>query len=159
MVAVTWAAWWRMEDIGIGSRTIAGVLPAGVSSTGRCPSRRRHSLKSSRAAEVYLRFLQLSEAIRGLPALPPLDPLEERILAWVARASQDEQRLSVRDMLGNTELGAPATIHARLKSMREKGWIMLVDTEDTRRKQVALTDDALAHFARLSRAMVKATRA
>jgi DNA-binding MarR family transcriptional regulator len=77
----------------------------------------------------------------------------------VARASTDNQRLSVRDMLGNAELGAPATIHARLKSMREKGWIMLVDTEDARRKQVALTDDALAHFARLSRAMVRATKA
>ena len=133
-------------------------LPAGLSSTPPKPHHPEKSLKSKRAAEVYLRFLQLSEAIRGLPSLPPLDPLEERILAWVARASQDNERLSVRDMMARTELGAPATIHARLKSMREKGWIVLVDTEDTRRKQVALTQDALAHFARLSRAMVKATK-
>lgn len=110
------------------------------------------------AADVYLRFLQLSEAIRGLPTLPPLDPLEERILSWVARASQQGERLSVRDMLAVNELGAPATIHARLKSMRSKGWIMLADTEDARRKQVALTKAALDHFAKLSRAMVKATR-
>jgi hypothetical protein len=38
------------------------------------------------AGDAYLRFLQLAEAIRGLPTLPPLDPLEERILSWVARA-------------------------------------------------------------------------
>ena len=57
--------------------------------------------------------------------LPPLDPLEERILSSVARAGQSGDRLSVRDMLGHNELGAPATIHSRLKSMRSKGWIAL----------------------------------
>lgn len=114
--------------------------------------------KSKVAADVYLRFLQLSEAIRGLPSLPPLDPLEERILAWVARSGREGGRLSVRDMMGHDEFGAPATIHARLKSMREKGWIMLADTEDARRKQVELTEAALQHFARLSRCLVKAAK-
>ncbi|HZY15009.1 MAG TPA: winged helix-turn-helix domain-containing protein [Ramlibacter sp.] len=113
---------------------------------------------TSRSADVYVRFLQLSEAIRGLPSLPPLDPLEERILSWVARAGQSGDRLSVRDMLGHDELGAPATIHSRLKSMRSKGWIELADTEDTRRKQVQLTRAAVQHFARLSRCMVRAAR-
>ena len=114
--------------------------------------------KSKSAADIYLRFLQLSEAIRGLPALPPLDPLEERILGWVARATREGERLSVRDMMSHEEFGAPATIHARLKSMREKGWLTLADTEDARRKQVELTDAALKHFAQLSRCLVKAAR-
>ena len=114
--------------------------------------------RSRPAADIYLRFLQLTEAIRGLPSLPPLDPLEERILGWVARATRAGERLSVRDMMGKDELGAPATIHGRLKSMREKGWIVLADTEDARRKQVELTDDAMRHFAHLSRAMVKAAK-
>jgi hypothetical protein len=114
--------------------------------------------KTKAGADVYLRFLQLSEAIRGLPALPPLDPLEERILGWVARCMRQGERLSVRDMMGHEEFGAPATIHARLKSMREKGWILLADTEDARRKQVELTDAALQHYARLSRCLVKAAK-
>ena len=114
--------------------------------------------KSSRAADVYLRFLQLSEAIRGLPSLPPLDPLEERILAWIAAAREGE-RLCVRDMMARHELGAPATIHARLKSMRTKGWIDLADTEDARRKQIELTPGALRHFDRLARCMLRATKA
>jgi hypothetical protein len=115
-------------------------------------------MKSSRGAEVYLRFLQLAEAVRGLPTLPPLDPLEERILGWIAGVAQQGGRLSVRDMLAHEEFGAPATIHSRLKSMRAKGWITLADTEDTRRKQIELTREALAHFARLSRLMVKAAK-
>ena len=114
--------------------------------------------KGKAAADIYVRFLQLSEAIRGLPSLPPLDPLEERMLAWVARAGSAGERLSVRDMMGHEEFGAPATIHARLKSMREKGWIVLADTEDARRKQLELTDAALQHYARLSQALVKAAK-
>lgn len=122
-------------------------------------TREIHTSKTRAGADVYLRFLQLSEAIRGLPApLPPLDPLEERILGWVARATRAGERLSVRDMMSKDELGAPATIHGRLKSMREKGWILLADTEDARRKQVELTEEALRHFALLSRCMMKATR-
>ena len=107
---------------------------------------------------MYLRFLQLSEAVRGLPALPPLDPLEDRILAGVACAMRQQERLSVRDMMARGELGAPATIHSRLKSMRRKGWITLADTEDARRKQIELTPAALQHYARLSRAMLQASR-
>lgn len=114
-------------------------------------------MKKTRPADIYLRFLQLAEALRGLPSLPPLDPLEERILTFVARAGQNDERLSVRDMMAKTELGAPATVHSRLKSMREKGWIMLTDTEDTRRKQIELTQAALQYFDKLSKCMIKAT--
>lgn len=112
--------------------------------------------KTIKSSDVYLRFLQLAEAIRGLPSLPQLDPLEERILALVARAGEQEERLSVRDMMAKEQLGAPATIHTRLKSMRAKGWIKLSDTEDTRRKQIELTQAASQHFARLSSCMLKA---
>jgi DNA-binding MarR family transcriptional regulator len=115
-------------------------------------------MKTTRPADIYLRFLQLAEALRGLPSLPALDPLEERILALVAKAGRDQERLSVRDMMGKSELGAPATVHNRLKSMREKGWIVLTDTDDSRRKQVELTQAALQHFDRLSQCMVNATK-
>jgi hypothetical protein len=117
------------------------------------------SMNKTRPADIYLRFLKLADALRGLPSLPPLDPLEERILALVARTAQDGQRLCVRDMMAKHELGAPATVHNRLKSMREKGWLILTDTEDTRRKQIALTQDALQHFDRLSQCMLNATAA
>lgn len=58
--------------------------------------------------------------------------------------------------MANSELGSPAMLHSRLKSMREKGWIMLADTEDARRKQIELTQAALSHFDKLSRCIVKA---
>ncbi len=113
--------------------------------------------KPTRPADIYLRFLQLAEALRGLPTLPALDPLEERILSLIARAS-DTQRLSVRDMMGMQQFGAPATVHTRLKSMREKGWIVLSDTADARRKQIELTPAALQHFDQLSGCLMQAAK-
>jgi DNA-binding MarR family transcriptional regulator len=112
----------------------------------------------TRPADIYFRFLQLADALRGLPALPALDPLEQRILELVARVGQTHERLSVRDIMGKSELGSPATLHARLTSMREKGWIRLGDTEDARRKQVELTPAALRHFDKLSEAMLRAAK-
>src|SRR5471032_1827715 len=110
-----------------------------------------------RTTNTYMLFLKSANASRGLPSFPSLDPLEERILANVARAGQDVERLSVRDMMGKKELGSPATLHSRLTSMREKGWIMLSDTEDTRRKQIELTQAALLHFDKLSKCLLQAT--
>lgn len=110
-----------------------------------------------RPADIYLRFLKLAEAVRGLPTLAPLDPLEERMLELVARTNLAKERLCVRDLIGYSDLGSPATLHTRLKSMRNKGWITLADTEDARRKQVELTSAALSHFDKLSECLVQAT--
>lgn len=112
----------------------------------------------TRPADIYFRFLQLVEAVRGLPSLPSLDPLEERLLALVANASQAQARLSVRDLMAKSELGSPATIHTRLKSMRGKGWVVLADTDDARRKQIELTPEALRYFDSLSGCMLKAAQ-
>ena len=114
--------------------------------------------QTTRPADIYLRFLQLADALRGLPSLPSLDPLEERILDLVARTYQTQERLSVRDMMAKSELGSPAMLHSRLKSMRDKGWIMLGDTEDARRKQIELTQAALLHFDKLSKCLIQATK-
>jgi len=114
--------------------------------------------KRTRPADIYLRFLQLAEALRGMPSLPPLEPLEERILELIAYARQNQERLSVKDLMGKRELGSPAMLHGRLKSMREKGWILLAETEDARRKQLELTQAALLHFDKLSKCLLQAAK-
>jgi len=112
----------------------------------------------NRPAEIYLRFLQLAEALRSMPALPELEPLEERILEIIANARQNQERLSVKDLMSKRELGSPAMLHGRLKSMREKGWILLAETEDARRKQLELSQASLLYFDKLSRCLVQAAK-
>lgn len=119
---------------------------------------RSHVSKRTRPADTYLRFIQLSEAVRGMPTLPALEPIEARILELIAYARQTHERLSVKDLMGKSELGSPAMLHGRLKSMREKGWILLAETEDARRKQLELSQAALLHFDKLSKCMVQAVK-
>ena len=109
--------------------------------------------KSLRPSELYFRFLQLSETIRGHPALPALVPLECRILEMIAYSCQKKDHLAVKDITGKRELGSPSMLYRHLVSMRVKGWIMLEDTEHARRKQLVLTKAALTHFDKLSRLM------
>ena len=109
--------------------------------------------KRLRPSDIYFRFLQLIKTIRGHPALPVLDPLEIRIIELIAYAGKNKERLSIKDLMGNRELGSPSMLHGHLVSMRVKGWIMLKDTEDARRKQLVLTTAALNHFDKLSRLM------
>lgn len=109
-------------------------------------------------ADIYLRFLQLVEALNGLPTLAALDPLEQRVLDHVARSRQAGGALSVRQLIAEEQFGSPATLHARLTSMRKKGWLMLCDTEDARRKDIQLTPAALDHFGRLSDCLLRAAQ-
>jgi hypothetical protein len=114
--------------------------------------------KSLRPSEVYFRFLQLSETIRGHPALPALVPLECHILELIISSRLKKEGLSVKDLMSKRELGSPVMLHSCLVSMRVKGWIRLEDTEDDQLKQLDLTTAALTHFAKLSRLMVHAIK-
>ena len=113
----------------------------------------------SNYTSAYLRFLHLARAIKETPTLPGLDPIEEKIIEIVAHAHVMRVRLSVKDLMSKYELGSPAMLHGRLKSMREKGWITLAATEDARRKQLELTPASLHHFEKLSKLMNKAVKA
>ena len=114
--------------------------------------------KSLRPSEVYFRFLQLSETIRGHPALPALVPLECHILELIISSRLKKEGLSVKDLMSKRELGSPVMLHSCLVSMRVKGWIRLEDTEHDQLKQLDLTTAALTHFAKLSRLMMQAIK-
>ena len=113
----------------------------------------------SKPTSAYLRFLHLAKAIKEVPLLPNLEPIEEKILEIVADAHVMKARLSVKDLMNKSELGSPAMLHGRLQSMRDKGWIALAPTEDARRKQLELTPASLQYFEKLSKLMSKAVKA
>ncbi|MDH6147179.1 hypothetical protein OKW46_001101 [Paraburkholderia sp. WSM4179] len=95
----------------------------------------------TRPADIYLRFLQLTGTSPGQrSSLLPLDPLEARIRELVARTVQANERLSVRDLMAQSELGSPATLHGRLKSMRKKAGCGSRIPRIRRRKQIELPE-------------------
>ena len=106
-------------------------------------------------SEMYLRFIHIVKTIESAQALPLLEPIEQKILEIVSLKNRNEERLSVKDLMSYSELASPATMHKHIHSMKDKGWIFLAPTEDTRRKQLMMTTAAIKHYDKLGNAMKK----
>ena len=107
-------------------------------------------------SQTYLRFANLANAIRGLPTL---DAVEERVLRALAGAWATGQRLPVLQVVEITPDTSSATVHRRLKSLREKGLLELrEDEEDARIKYVVPTAETERYFAALGKCLTAAAR-
>lgn len=100
------------------------------------------------ASLAYLRLLNLVGAIQRRQ--PALDPIEERLLNRMAVAWHLGEKVSVTEAMDAQEGLAPATVHRRLKRLREKGFITLAaDDQDHRLRHIEPTPQALQYFAAL----------
>lgn len=97
---------------------------------------------------AYLRLLNLVSAIQR--SQPALDPVEERLLNRMATAWHRGEKVSVTEAMEAQEGLAPATVHRRLKRLRDKGLITLAtDADDHRMRYIEPTPQALRYFAEL----------
>jgi DNA-binding MarR family transcriptional regulator len=107
-------------------------------------------------SSIYLRFIQLVKVLESAQPLAALAPIEHQLLEIIAIANTKQERLSVKDLMADSEVASPATIHKHIHSMVDKGWIYLAPTEDARRKQLMLTDATMKYFDKLGVAITKA---
>jgi len=106
---------------------------------------------------VYLRFLNLMQAIRELPSFPHVDPVEERLLNALAAIWHRGQKVTVLEAMALPIEVSPTTLHRRLKSLRAKGLLALeIDATDTRVKYVTPTAQADEYFSTLGRCLDQA---
>lgn len=102
--------------------------------------------------EVFLRFLSLVEAIRGLPTFPALDAVEERVFHALAAAWGQGKTVTVLDAMAIVPEISPSTVHRRLKGLRTKGLIqMREDSIDGRMRHIEPTKAARTYFSKLGR--------
>jgi DNA-binding transcriptional ArsR family regulator len=103
---------------------------------------------------AYLRLLNLVGAIQRRQ--PALDPIEERLLNRMAAAWHRGDKVTVTEAMDTQEDLAPATVHRRLKRLREKGLITLTaDDHDQRVRYIEPTPAALRYFAELDACLAK----
>ena len=68
------------------------------------------------------------------------------------------ERLLVSDAIAMRAIGSPATLHARLKQLRDKEMITYVIETDGRKKYIEPTEGALKYFSQISHCMLEATK-
>lgn len=116
-------------------------------------------MKSKELQDIYFRFLNLVRSIEELPDFPKLDATENELLNMVASQWKKGERLLVSDAIAMRQIGSPATLHARLKQLREKDMVNYVIEADGRKKYIEPTDMALKYFSQISDCMVQASKA
>jgi DNA-binding MarR family transcriptional regulator len=110
-------------------------------------------------SDTYLRFLNLMQAVRTLPAYPAIDALEERLLNVLAASWAQDKQITVLTATALLDDTSATTLHRRLKSMRAKGLIDLeVDKVDFRVKYVVPTALTQRYFSELGACMHKASQ-
>ena len=70
------------------------------------------------SSSSYIKFLNLANAIRNLTIFPFINPMEERLLNYVAIAWQSDKRLNISETM-HSDIGmSPSSVHRHLKSLR-----------------------------------------
>lgn len=109
---------------------------------------------NSQHSASYLKFIHLTHALKALPGLPTLDPIEERLLNYLAVAWFSSKEATVLETMRTTPEMSPSTVHRRLKTLRKKGLLHFdVDANDNRIKYIVKTDLTDDYFARLGKCM------
>ena len=114
-------------------------------------------MKNKDLQEIYFRFLHLFRAIESMPGFPKLDNVERELLDELVVSWRADKRLLVSDAIALSKIGSPATLHARLKNLRQAGMIEYSSDTDARKKYIEPTDKALKYFSQISDCMAKAT--
>jgi hypothetical protein len=106
---------------------------------------------------LYLKFLNLVQAVREMPVFPHMDPVEERLFNTFATAWHEGRQITVLEAMGMLPDISSTTAHRRLKTLRSKGWISFqTDEADGRIKYVMPTEQANHYFSQLGEALDKA---
>ncbi len=105
------------------------------------------SNSNSNKSNPYLRFLQLAKAIQNLPDAPLLDANENALLEAIALRWYEQKPMTVREAIGLSDLGSPATLHKRIARLRDRDLVKTFSQADDKRAKFLIpTEKSLAMF-------------
>lgn len=114
-------------------------------------------MKVSPHAKSYLQFLQLSNAVGGLPDIEWLDANHKALLESVALHWSQGQPLTVRQSINQSHLGSPATLHKRLQRLIDQDYLIAQGLDrDRRTKRISPTDKGLDYFHWIGKKLISA---
>ena len=108
------------------------------------------------APDVYFRFLNLAKTLAD-ESVKELDSTAKQLLETIClHHFSTRDYLTVSEIISLSDIGSPATLHARIKKMVALGYLSLDVQKDARIKKVMPTDKAYKYFEQLSLKLVAA---
>jgi DNA-binding MarR family transcriptional regulator len=109
---------------------------------------------NSPLASAYLRFLQLARVVQALPEGMEMDANERALLEAVVLRWHENSPMTVREAIGLSQLGSPATLHKRITRLREKDMLGTLNQDGDRRAKFLMpTPRTLEYFGHLGQSM------
>ncbi|MBM3398728.1 MAG: hypothetical protein FJY28_08845, partial [Betaproteobacteria bacterium] len=97
------------------------------------------------------------QVVQALPYGQDMDANEEALLQAVVLYWFEERPMTVREAIGLTSLGSPATLHKRITRLREKDMLSTLSlAEDRRAKFLIPTRRTLDYFQNLGQSLQQA---
>ena len=107
--------------------------------------------------QIYQTFLSLTSSEQEKSALPPLDPVEQKLLALLSKYWSQQEKITVVEAMHMSSDISTSTIFRYLKKLRHKGYIeLVVDNLDNRVKYILATPLTDSYFTKMGKLMVKA---
>jgi len=109
---------------------------------------------NSQDSKNYLHFLSLLKTAHDFPGFADLEIREEQLLNMLGTVWRTDKKITVVHAMDISINSSSTTVHRRLKSLRKKGFIKLLNDEiDGRIKYVMPTDLAFQYFAQIGQCM------
>ena len=100
---------------------------------------------------AYLRFLQLVSAVEAPPGLEQFDANEKALFDSVVLRWAQGAPLTVREAIGQADLGSPATLHKRLQRLIAKDLLVAEHQgQDRRTKYLMPSQQGMVYIEWLS---------
>ena len=114
---------------------------------------------SPSSSPIYVRFLKLLAAQHIKNPCKDLDATELNLLHYVVLASAENQRVLVGDLLELKQYASQATLHAKMKQLIAKGFLVIEsNNDDGRKKYVTPSKTASKYIGFMSDCLTKAAK-
>jgi DNA-binding MarR family transcriptional regulator len=109
--------------------------------------------------QIYLRFLNLTQAVAGAGTDAEVDLLALRLLETIALAHAKGKPLTVTKSMELNTIASPATLHRKLDMLREAGLIdQVFEGANRRTKYLSPTKAASQYFDHMGKALEQAAK-
>jgi len=102
--------------------------------------------ESSKQSEMYFQYIEGLSSLKHSNQFQSLDSMELDLLNEIAITWKHGKPLLVNEAISLNEIGSRATLHARIKNLRKKGYVDFHTDIDGRKKIIKPTTLAINYF-------------
>jgi hypothetical protein len=106
--------------------------------------------ENANLSEIYFQYIESLSSLKHSNQFQALDSMELELLNEIAITWKHGKPLLVNEAISLNEIGSRATLHARIKNLRKKGYVDFHTDIDGRKKIIKPTIMAMSYFSSIA---------